>query len=92
MLSIHKGSVERLDGVEHLTRLITLSVGFNAVTELAPLAGLERLNYLQLEGLDIADFSPLAELPALGYVVVPQAQGPMVEAACPGHAFELRTY
>lgn len=92
VLSIHKGSVERLDGVEHLTRLITLSVGFNAVTELAPLAGLERLNYLQLEGLDIADFSPLAELPALGYVVVPQAQGPMVEAACPGHAFELRTY
>lgn len=92
VLSIHKGSVERLDGVEHLTRLITLSVGFNAVTELAPLAGLERLNYLQLEGLDIADFSPLAELPALGYVVVPQAQGPMVEAACPGHAFELHTY
>ena len=34
----------------------------------------------------------LAELPALGYVVVPQAQGPMVEAACPGHAFELRTF
>ena len=34
----------------------------------------------------------LAELPALGYVVVPQAQGPMVEAACPGHAFELHTY
>ena len=92
VLNIHKGSVERLDGIENLTRLITLSVGFNAVTELAPLAGLERLNYLQLEGLDIADFSPLAELPALGYVVVPQAQGELVKAACPGHTFELRTY
>ena len=29
---------------------------------------------------------------ALEYVVVPQAQGAAVEAACPGHSFELRTY
>ena len=77
--------------MESLTRLITLSVGYNGVTDLSPLAGLERLNYLQLEGLAIADFSPLAGLPALGFVVVPQDQGAAVEMVCPGHAFEIRT-
>ena len=67
-------------------------MGFNAVTDLSPLEGLEQLNYVQLEDLAIADFSPLARLPALEYVVVPQAQGAAVEAACPGHSFALRTY
>ena len=91
VLSIHKGSLESLEGVGALTRLITLAVGYNAVTDLSPLVGLERLNYLQLEELAIADFSPLRELPGLGYVVVPQRQAEQVEAACPGHTFELRT-
>ena len=77
-------------GIESLTRLITLSVGFNGVSDLTPLAGLDRLNYLQLESLPITDFSPLAGLPALGYVVVPQEQAALVEAACPGYTFQLR--
>ena len=84
--------MESLEGIQSLTRLYTLSVGFNAMTDLEPLAGLPQLNYVQLEELAITDFSPLAQLPALEYVVVPQAQGAAVEAACPGHAFELRTY
>ena len=84
--------MESLEGIQSLTRLYTLSVGFNAVTDLEPLAGLPQLNYVQLEELAIADFSPLTQLPALEYVVVPRAQGAAVEAACPGHAFELRTY
>ena len=92
VLNIHKGGMESLEGIQSLTRLYTLSVGFNAVTDLEPLAGLPQLNYVQLEELAITDFSPLAQLPALEYVVVPQAQGAAVEAACPGHAFELRTY
>ena len=92
VLNIHKGSVESLAGIESLSRLITLSVGYNGVDDLTPLAGLTQLNYLQLEGLDIADFSVLANLPSLGYVVVPQEQGALVEAACPDHAFELRTF
>ena len=92
VLNLHKGGLESLEGLQALTRLYTLSVGYHAVTDLAPLAGLEQLNYVQLEGLDIADFSPLAELPALAAVVVPADQGPLVEAACPGHAFELRTF
>ena len=92
VLNIHKGSMESLEGIQSLTRLYTLSVGFNAVSDLAPLAGLPQLNYVQLEELAIADFSPLIQLPALEYVVVPQAQGAAVEAACPGRAFELRTY
>ena len=92
VLNIHKGSLERLDGIESLNRLITLSVGYNGVTDLSPLAGLGQLNYIQLEGLAITDFSPLSQLPALGYLVVPQDQAAAVEASCPGHAFELRTY
>ena len=48
--------------------------------------------YIQLEDLAIEDFSPLSQLPALGYLVVPQAQAEAVEADCPGHTFELRTY
>lgn len=92
VLGIHKGSLESLEGVQSLTRLYTLSIGFNAVTDLSPLEGLPQLNYVQLEGLAITDFSPLNQLPALGVVVVPQEQGAAVDADCPGHAFELRTY
>ena len=32
------------------------------------------------------------DLPALGYVVVPQKQTALVEAACPNHTFELRGF
>lgn len=92
VLGIHKGSLESLKGVESLTRLYTLSIGFNRVSDLSPLEGLPQLNYVQLEDLAVTDFSPLNRLPALGVVVVPQAQGAEVEADCPGHTFELRTY
>ena len=92
VLGIHKGSLESLEGIESLTRLYTLSIGFNAVTDLSPLEGLPQLNYVQLEDLAITDFSPLNQLPALGVVVVPQEQAELVEAACPGHTFEVRTY
>ena len=92
VLNIHKGGLESLEGIQSLRRLYTLSVGFNAVTDLSPLEGLTQLNYVQLEDLAITDFSPLMQLPALEYVVVPQAQAELVEAACPGHAFELRPY
>ena len=92
VLNLHKGSLESLEGLQLLRRLYTLSVGFHPVTDLSPLAGLEQVNYVQLEGLAVTDFSVLAALPALKTVVVPADQGPAVEAACPGHAFELRTY
>lgn len=92
VLGIHKGSLKSLEGVESLTRLYTLSIGFNAVTDLSPLEGLPQLNYVQLEDLAVTDFSPLNQLPALGVLVVPQEQAELVEGACPGHTFELRTY
>lgn len=92
VLGIHTGSLESLKGVESLTRLYTLSIGYNQVSDLSPLEGLPQLNYVQLEDLAVTDFSPLNRLPALGVVVVPQAQGAEVEADCPGHTFELRTY
>lgn len=92
VLNLHKGSLESLEGLQSLRRLYTLSVGFHPVADLSPLAGLEQVNYVQLEGLAVTDFSALAALPALETVVVPADQGPAVEAACPDHAFELRTY
>ena len=92
VLNLHKGSLERLEGLQALKRLRTLSVGFHPVTDLSPLSGLEQVNYIQLEGLAVTDFSVLAGLPALGTVVVPADQGPLVEASCPNYAFALRTY
>lgn len=92
VLNIHKGSLESLAGAESLSRLITLSIGYNQVTDLTPLTGLRQLNYLQLEDLAISDFSPLNQLPALGYVVIPAEQAPLVEAACPGYSFEIRPF
>ncbi|MGM9608419.1 MAG: phosphotransferase [Oscillospiraceae bacterium] len=91
VLNVHKGNVKSLEGVGSLSRLITLAVGLNGVSDLSPLVGLERLNYVKFEGLPISDFSPLAELPALGYVYVDQEQVAAVEAACPGYTFQLRT-
>lgn len=92
VMNLHKGSLESLEGLQAFQRLYTLSVGFHPVTDLLPLAGLEQVNYVQLEGLAVTDFSPLAAMPALRTVVVPADQGPAVEAACPGYTFELRTY
>lgn len=92
VMNLHKGSLESLEGLQAFQRLYTLSVGFHPVTNLSPLAGLEQVNYVQLEGLAVTDFSPLAAMPALRTVVVPADQGPAVEAACPGYTFELRTY
>lgn len=90
VLSVYSG-LERLDGVEALSGLTTLAVGNSGLSDLTPLSGLEKLNYIHLTALPVGDFSPLAELPALEYVRVDEAQTAAVEAACPGHAFRLES-
>lgn len=86
LLGIYDG-LERLDGAEHLTSLITLAVSNSAVSDLSSLAGHASLDYLVLERLPITDFSPLLQAPKLRFVQVEPDQLEQLEAQCPGHAF-----
>ncbi len=56
-----KGIVE-LDGIEHLTGLNHLSLFYNSIEDISPLAGLDKLEWLHIAGNDISDISALAGL------------------------------
>lgn len=88
VLSVYSG-LERLDGIGGMKRLLTLSLGKSEVSDLTPLKGLENLSWLHLTEVPIADFSLLAGLPALEFVLVDGDQEEAVETACPGHGFRL---
>ena len=45
-----------------------LAVGNNAITDLAPLAGLRSLTYLYLDRNGISDLAPLAQLTSLSHL------------------------
>lgn len=88
VLSIYDG-LESLAGAQELASLLCLAVLNGPVSDLTPLGGMARLDYIQLTNLPISDFSPLAELPALKYLQVDRGQLAAVEAACPGRTFQL---
>ena len=88
VLSVYSG-LEQLNGIGGMKRLTTLSVGNSELSDLTPLEGMKNLNYVHLTGLPIEDFSPLASLPALGYVQVDPEQLAAAETACPDRAFRL---
>lgn len=88
VLSVYSG-LERLDGIGGMKRLLTLSLGQSEVSDLTPLEELENLNWLHLTEVPAEDFSPLAAMPALDYVLVDGDRVEAVEAACPGHGFRL---
>lgn len=83
------GGLESLEGIGAMPMLITLALGGSPVSDLSPLAGHPGLDYLHFTDLPVQDFSPLTEIPNLAYVQVNADQAEAVEAACPGHDFQL---
>jgi Leucine-rich repeat (LRR) protein len=60
-------SIAVLDGIECLSGLQALSLDFNQITDIAPLAllGASSLSYLNLRGNQVQDLEPLSQLSAL---------------------------
>ncbi len=77
-----------LEGAEQLTNLGTFALIHCPVQDLSPLNGLARLFSINLDGPEL-DYTQLNALPNLLYVRVPAAMRDAVEAACPGHTFQL---
>ena len=61
LVSIDEG-IRSLQGLEHAVNLEFLHVGRGNISDLTPLAGLEKLRVLKLHDNEISDISPLAAL------------------------------
>lgn len=83
------GGPERLDWLAGLEQLSLLNLCGSGRFDLAPLAGLERLQYLFLFDCQISDYSLLSQIPDLKAVCADAQTLDAVEAACPDHAFAL---
>ena len=57
--------IRDLTGLEHAANLTSLSLGYNLIVDISPLAGLTQLETLSLDHNSIADISPLAGLTQL---------------------------
>ncbi len=57
--------IRSLAGIEHLTSLVELSIGFSSITDISPLSGLTSLRVLRLGFNSITDISPLSGLTRL---------------------------
>ncbi|MEW6751794.1 MAG: leucine-rich repeat domain-containing protein, partial [Candidatus Latescibacterota bacterium] len=69
-----------LSGIELLGNLAEVSLAYNEIVDLGPLAGLTGLERLDLEGNRVADLSPLAGLAALQVLIL---TGNLVEDVSP---------
>lgn len=83
------GGPERLDWLAGLDRLSSLSLCGSGRFGLAPVAGLERLQYLFLFNCRISDDFPLSQVPDLKAVYADAQLLDAVEAASPDHTFAL---
>ena len=59
---VTEGDIESLKGLEHAINLVALHIGRAEVSDLTPLAGLEKLRLLKLFANRITDITPLAGL------------------------------
>ncbi|MBN2441054.1 MAG: CotH kinase family protein [Spirochaetales bacterium] len=64
-LSIYDSTIKDLQGLEYLTNLNSLSIGYFTGGDISPLAELTSLTTLSLYYCGIRDFQPLSELKAL---------------------------
>lgn len=87
-LRLHTGQVS-LEGAGELPRLRNLGLFSSKVTDLSPLAQAELLETFCFNGPAVPDFSPLANLPRLNLVLVPQSMTAAAELACPGRVSPL---
>lgn len=81
--------VENLNGIDGMPNLLSLSVCHAADLELDMLAGLSKLDFLDLESCGISSFAPLSKLPALTVLRVESGQRMQVEEQCPSHIFKV---
>ncbi len=70
-LEAHHG-VRDLTGLESATNLTRLVIN-GPISDLSPLAGLTRLNHLELSGTSVSDLSPLADLTQLNHLSLDRA-------------------
>jgi len=87
-LRLHTGQVS-LEGAGELPRLRNLGLFSSKVTDLSPLAQADLLETFCFNGPAVPDFSPLAGLPRLNLVLVPQSMTAAAELACPGRVSPL---
>jgi len=57
--------ISSLDGLEHFTNLVSLTLENNLISDLSPLAGLDKLNWLNFARNNVIDLSPLQQLRGL---------------------------
>lgn len=69
-----QSQIRDLSGLELFHNLNRLWVADNKVSNLAPLAGLDKLSYLNLSGNDVVDLSPLRSLTALQQVYLDRTE------------------
>jgi Leucine-rich repeat (LRR) protein/protocatechuate 3,4-dioxygenase beta subunit len=62
LLSLSYKGIARLDGIEHATKVTSLFLNDNRISDLQPLTGLKQLTDLDLSQNNIRDLSPLLEL------------------------------
>lgn len=86
-LTIRLGSMS-LEGAQQLTGLGTISLVRCTAQDLSPLRELRHLISINLDGPEL-DYTQLNDLTGLQYVRVPAEYREKVEAACPGHLFQL---
>jgi hypothetical protein len=60
--------ISDLSGIEHCTHLQSLSIGWNSVRNIEPLAGLTALQTLHLSGNRISDVTPISGLTGLKWL------------------------
>lgn len=64
-----KNKITNIKGIEYCTNLIYLGLGLQSITDLMPLAGLIKLEYLNLnQNYTIEDISPICNLTNLKYL------------------------
>ena len=61
------GSIENLSGLEFAINLTWLSIAYNPITDLRPIAGLTKLTTLYMWATPVSDITPLANLTNLKY-------------------------
>ncbi|MDC0721657.1 leucine-rich repeat domain-containing protein [Nannocystis bainbridge] len=78
-----------LSGIECATGLVSLTLSFNEIADIGPLAGLTQLEVLNLRSNPVADFAPLAGLTALRELVLDGAVAADVSPLAAAKQLEL---
>ena len=79
--------VNSLEGVENLRGLHGLAIDYTEITDISMFTRLPKLSYLKIQGLDIEDYSCLAECKTLQTVSVDEKQKQLLEELDPDYTY-----